>query len=335
MDKKTVHFLLSAAALFAPALAANAEILLPDPTIYAEDGTYYLTGTGDDANGAFPVYESKDLDQWKKIGNAVDAKNLSGDKWFWAPQIFKHVGKYKIAYCAFDERGKKHFLAVAESDRPDGGFKNSKILKSDANFEIDPFIFADDDGRVFAYFVHWKGKFGGICVQELSSDITKRVGAIKTLLKTDRDWERKPLPKEFKELNKNIEGEWEKFHASRATAEGPTVIKRKGKYVLFYSANDFRSPDYCIGVAVADSPLGEFKKLQDAPVISREITGFNGSGHGDIFFDNNGGIWYVFHAHHSNIRVSPRRTAIIKLIETFDSDGNPHYKADYSTMRLL
>lgn len=330
----TFQMLATTAALFA-ANCASAEILLPDPTIFAENGTYYLTGTWDDADGAFPVYQSKDLANWTLSGNAIKASALSGDKWFWAPQILKRGGKYVLAYCAFDEKNKKHFLAIAESDKPDGGFKNSKALKSDTNFEIDPFIFIDDDGRIYAYFVHWKGKFGGVCGQELSADLAQRKGAVKQLLKNDQNWEKKDLPKEFEKINKGMKDDWEKFKSSRAVVEGPTVVKRKGKYVLFYSANDFRSPDYCVGVAVADSPLGKFKKLQSPAVISRENTGFNGSGHGDVFFDADGGIWYVFHAHHSNIRVSPRRTAIIKLTETFDADGNPRYKADYSTMRLL
>ena len=334
MKPTTFKLFATTAALFA-ANCASAEILLPDPTIYAENGTYYLTGTGADADGAFSVYQSKDLANWTLTGNAIKTAELSGDKSFWAPQILKRGGKYVLAYCAYDEKNKKHFLAVAESDKPDSGFKNSKMLKSDANFEIDPFIFIDDDGRVYAYFVHWKGKFGGVCGQELSADFTQRKGAVKQLLKNDQNWEKKDLPKEFEKINKRIKDGEDKFMSSRAVVEGPTMVKRKGKYVLFYSANDFRSPDYCVGVAVADSPLGKFKKLQSPAVISREITGFNGSGHGDIFFDNDGGIWYVFHAHHSNIRVSPRRTAIIKLVETFDSYGNPRYKTDYSTMRLL
>jgi beta-xylosidase len=104
---------------------------------------------------------------------------------------------------------------------------------------------------------------------------------------------------------------------------------------LFYSTNDFRSPDYRVGVAVADSIFGPYKKLQNAPVIARENTGLNGSGHGDVFFDDKGHMWYVFHAHHSNIEISPRRAVVVKLIETVGKDGYPRYKIDYKTMRLL
>jgi hypothetical protein len=49
--------------------------------------------------------------------------------------------------------------------------------------------------------------------------------------------------------------------------EGPFLWKQDGRYWLFYAANDFTDPAYGIGVAVADSPLGPFKK-QPQPLLS-------------------------------------------------------------------
>ena len=48
-------------------------------------------------------------------------------------------------------------------------------------------------------------------------------------------------------------------------------------------------------------------------MISREIVGEAGSGHGDIFTDNEGELRYVFHVHNSDDKVSPRRTRIVTL----------------------
>ena len=42
--------------------------------------------------------------------------------------------------------------------------------------------------------------------------------------------------------------------------EGPFVTRQKGRYWLFYAGNDFASPAYGIGVAVADHPLGPYVK---------------------------------------------------------------------------
>ena len=38
--------------------------------------------------------------------------------------------------------------------------------------------------------------------------------------------------------------------------EGPFVTRQRGRYWLFYAGNDFASPGYGIGVALADRPLG-------------------------------------------------------------------------------
>lgn len=341
--------------LFAPALAGFAEILLPDPTIFQDGGAYYLTGThyspeaAADAGKKFAIYKSENLADWRAGGDggeplfALGGKNLLGFDHFWAPQIFKKDGKYYFAYTTSTKPttgALQHLrIAIASADNIEGGFKDAFVLQSPAP-EIDPFVFIDDDGSAYIYLVNWANG-GGIWVQRLSPDLKTRLGEMKSCVRVSEDWERRPLPEEFAKLNAEAKKKnpqispWKLYKASRNTAEGPTVVKRGGKYVLFYSANDFRSPDYCVCAAVADSPMGEFKKIQRAPVISRFNVGLNGSGHGDVFFDKSGGMWYVFHAHHSNIRISPRRAAVVKLVETFGADGYPRYDIDYSTMRLL
>jgi arabinan endo-1,5-alpha-L-arabinosidase len=42
--------------------------------------------------------------------------------------------------------------------------------------------------------------------------------------------------------------------------EGPFVTKQDGRYWMFYAGNDFSTPAYGIGVAVADHPLGPYRK---------------------------------------------------------------------------
>lgn len=53
------------------------------------------------------------------------------------------------------------------------------------------------------------------------------------------------------------------------------VLKDNGKYYLYYHATG-RGESYRIGVAVADSPLGPFRKYGDAPIL--DLTGFGNSG---------------------------------------------------------
>lgn len=345
-----------ALALFSAGFQCLAEIFLPDPTIFKDGEVFYLTGTHGASPGArsggsvkiFPMYKSKNLSEWSAAGAdggemfALSGGNCLGFSQFWAPQIFRKSGKYYFAYTACAEESKDILkslrVAIASADKIEGGFSNAFILPS-AVPEIDPFVFIDDDGKAYIYLVHW-ARGGGIWAQRLSDDLKTRIGEMKSCVRATEDWERTPLSAEFAKLNAAAKREnpdispWLLYRASGVTAEGPTLVKRAGKYALFYSANDYRSPDYCVCVAVADSPMGDFKKLQK-PVITRRNTGFNGTGHGDVFFDKTGGMWYVFHVHNSNAKIEPRRAAIVKLVETVAPDGYPRYRIDPSTLRLL
>lgn len=77
--------------------------------------------------------------------------------------------------------------------------------------------------------------------------------------------------------------------------EGPFVTRQKGRYWLFYAGNDFASPAYGIGVAVADHPLGPYVK-QPEPLLksSREWTA---PGHASVAPGLDGEPQLFFHAY--------------------------------------
>ena len=68
------------------------------------------------------------------------------------------------------------------------------------------------------------------------------------------------------------------------------------------------------------------------PIIHQSIVGEKGSGHGDIFTDNDGKLRYVYHVHNSDSVVSPRRTRIITLNVERDSAGPARITADPATI---
>jgi len=86
---------------------------------------------------------------------------------------------------------------------------------------------------------------------------------------------------------------------------------------LFYSANHYRSVDYAVGYAVANSPVGPWVKHDRSPILHRSIVGENGPGHGDVFRGPEGKLFYVYHVHHSDAAVNPRRTRIVQLVLTW------------------
>ncbi|MFL6755191.1 MAG: glycoside hydrolase family 43 protein, partial [Sphingomicrobium sp.] len=78
--------------------------------------------------------------------------------------------------------------------------------------------------------------------------------------------------------------------------EGPFVTRQDGRYWLFYAGNDFSTPAYGIGVAVADHPLGPYVK-QGEPLL-RSTREWTAPGHASVAPGLDGRPQLFFHAFH-------------------------------------
>jgi len=78
--------------------------------------------------------------------------------------------------------------------------------------------------------------------------------------------------------------------------EGPFVTRQNGRYWLFYAGNDFASPAYGIGVAVADHPLGRYVK-QLKPLL-KSTSEWTAPGHASVAPGLDGKPQLFFHAFH-------------------------------------
>ena len=78
--------------------------------------------------------------------------------------------------------------------------------------------------------------------------------------------------------------------------EGPFVTRQQGRYWLFYAGNDFSTPSYGIGVAVADHPLGPYTK-QGEPLL-RSTSEWTAPGHASVAPGLDGEPQLFFHAFH-------------------------------------
>ena len=94
-----------------------------------------------------------------------------------------------------------------------------------------------------------------IHARQLAPDGRSLVGEESIVLANDRDWEGHLI-------------------------EGPYVTLQDGRYWLFYAGNDFSTPAYGIGVAVADHPLGPYEK-HDAPLL-RSTSDWWAPGHASV-----------------------------------------------------
>lgn len=288
-------------------------LTLADPSIFYDDGIYYLYGTG--ASDGFQVYRSTDLKNWEgpvgkaANGYALHKDNSFGTEGFWAPQVFKYKNLFYMAYTANEQ------IAIASSDSPLGPFKQrAKQALNGSTKQIDPFVFFDD-GKPYIYFVGLQDG-NRIYGAALSSDLDHIIeGSVKACIHADEPWENTAK-------------------ASWPVTEGPTVIKHGQLYYLLYSANDFRNPDYAVGYATSSHPLGPWAKHPGNPIINKQLVGEAGTGHGDIIQDQQGNLHYVLHTHFKNDQVAPRKTALVDL-KFEDKAVPPFIQVDSSSFRFL
>jgi hypothetical protein len=76
--------------------------------------------------------------------------------------------------------------------------------------------------------------------------------------------------------------------------EGPWVTCQEGRYWMFYAGNDFGTPAYGIGVAVADHPLGPYVK-QTEPLL-KSTRSWWAPGHASVAPGLDGRPQLFFHA---------------------------------------
>ena len=273
------------------------EIFYADPTIFVEDDSYYLLGTRNREPLGFTILKSKNLKKWNtpqknKVCMILKQGNQTyGNSNFWAPQIFKENGVYYLAYTT-DEQ-----IVIAKSNTLLGPYTQERIEAVDESEKnIDPFVFKDEDGKFYLYFVRFnKGNYIWVAELDLKKEKIKSETLTKCFDQTE-DWE----------MTSN--------YKSNPVMEGPSVFKKDGVYYLFYSANHFRNIDYAVGYATAPTPYGPWSKSKNNPVIHRSIVKEKGSGHGDIFLNKKGVPYYVYHIHNSDSIVTPRRTRIVPLL---------------------
>jgi arabinan endo-1,5-alpha-L-arabinosidase len=101
--------------------------------------------------------------------------------------------------------------------------------------------------------------------------------------------------------------------------EGPWVTYQEGRYWLFYAGNDFGTPAYGIGVAVADHPLGPYVKQAEPLLKSR--SDWWAPGHASVAPGLDGRPQLFFHAFHPNTGGYNTFRALLTTRLKFDGEG--------------
>ncbi|WAJ71776.1 family 43 glycosylhydrolase [Catenovulum adriaticum] len=261
-----------------------------DPGLLTYQSTYYAycTYTPD-----FPMmrrgirlYTSKDLVNWQDQGFVLKNEDSWGTSRHWAPDVVEKDGKFYMYY-AVDER-----IAVATSDSPMGPFvqKVQQPMQPDS-IKIDAHVFTDDDGKRYFYYVSfdngnhlWGAELNDDMMSVKQSTMTHLIAPVEP---------------------------WETHMAN--VAEGAVVIKHKGYYYMTYSGSHFESPHYSIGYAVAEHPLGPWKKYSGNPIM-KSTTYAHGTAHHSLAKSPDGKEWFVvYHQHYSLTQTEPRKISIDRM----------------------
>ena len=287
------------------------QLMLADPYVLEDDGWYYIYGTH--ADDGIVVYRSRDLQTWSdRCGNAKNRLALHkddvwGERWFWAPEVYRVGDKYIMTYSA------EEHICYAESDSPCGPFVQSEkrpYLPEEKG--IDSHIFFDGD-KAYIFWVRFEGPYG-IWAAELTPDLREvKLSTARLILEPQRDT-------------------WE--HVQAHVSEGPAIIKHKGKYYMTYSCNHYQSKDYAVGLAIADNVLGPYERHPENPILRRHA-GYVGTGHHTIL-PTRKGLYMVYHAHYSGEKIHPRQTLIAPVEFQRDrKSGRGAYKLNVSEELII
>ena len=141
-----------------------------------------------------------------------------------------------------------------------------------------------EDGRCYLYYSrccyeHRVGQWeeSWIYGVELKPDFSGVIGEPVLLLRPEQDWEGRSAAATGRRWN-----------------EGSFLLRQGGRYYMTYSANCFAGPDYAVGYATAESPLGPFAKAAENPILERggEVTG---TGHSCLFRTRQGQLLICYH----------------------------------------
>lgn len=112
--------------------------------------------------------------------------------------------------------------------------------------------------------------------------------------------------------------------------EGPSILQRNGRIFLIYSACDTSTPDYKLGMLIADEKSNLLDprswKQFPKPVFERsDVNGVYGPGHNGFFQSPDGTEdWIVYHGKTTDAYTSSGRTTRAQKF-TWNADGTPNF----------
>ena len=223
----------------------------PDPSVIRVGDDYYLVHSTFSYFPGIPVFHSKDLKNWKQIGNVISRPsqmNFMGERMtrgLFAPAIEYHNGVYYVTCTLIDRGG--NFVVTATN--PAGPWSNPTFLPEVSG--IDPSLFFDGDKAYIIYNSDApdnKPLYSGhrtLRMYEFDPVQLKVVGEQKTLVNGGVDLSKKPV--------------W---------IEAPHILKKDNWYYL-YAAEGGTSVNHSEVVLRSASVWGPYVPYEKNPIMTQ------------------------------------------------------------------
>lgn len=237
----------------------------PDPSICKKDGTYYLVCSSFQYFPGVPLFESKDLINWKQLGYVLDRekqlplKGAGSAGGIYAPTIRCHNGRF---YMVTTNVAFGHFYVW--TDNIYGSWSDPIWVAQEG---IDPSLYFEEDR---AYFMS-NGNDDSDRAVVLQCEIDIETGA--KLTDSQVIW----------------------YGAGGRYLESPHLYRIKDHYYLM-AAEGGTEYGHMVVYARGDTPYGPFENYKKNPVLTnRNLGGYliQGVGHGDLISDERGNWWMV------------------------------------------
>lgn len=243
------------------------------------------------------AFSSPDLVHWTKHSRIIDT-NAVPWAWraMWAPAIVQNRGKYFLFFGANDIQNNESVggIGVAVADKPEGPFKDHLGKPLVDKFHngaqpIDQFAFKDQDGQFYLIYGGWR-----------HCNVAK-------------------LKPDFTGFEPFADGTTFKEVTPQGYVEGPFMFIRNGKYYFMWSEGGWTGPNYCVAYAIADSPLGPFKRI--GKILQQDSKVATGAGHHSVIKLPGQEVYYiVYHRRPLGETDGNHRVTCIDRME-FDEQG--------------
>ncbi|WP_033317008.1 glycoside hydrolase family 43 protein [Pontibacter roseus] len=255
----------------------------PDPSICRAGDDFYLVHSTFSYYPGVPIFHSKDLVNWKQIGNILDrpeqldVEGLGVSRGIFAPAIEYHDGVFYMITTLVDKGG--NFVVTATN--PAGPWSDPVWLRDVHG--IDPSLFFDKDGKAYILYnsdaPDNKPLYDGHrTIRQLEFDYKnlKTVGQPSILVNGGVDISKKPV--------------W---------IEGPHIYN-VGNYYYLMAAEGGTSVNHSEVILRSEKATGPYVPYEKNPILTQRHlpndrpNPVSATGHADLVQTKNGEWWAVF-----------------------------------------